>query len=68
MNTNVGIPDRLIRIVIGLGLLSLIFVLQGPSRWLGLIGAVPLLRALVGFCPLYTLLGISGSSPTARRV
>lgn len=59
MKTNVGSTDKIIRIVIGLALLSLFFVLQGGIRFVGLIGIVPLLTAFVGFCPLYTVLGMN---------
>lgn len=59
MKTNVGSTDKIIRIVIGLALLSLLFVLQGGIRFVGLIGIVPLLTAFVGFCPLYTVLGMN---------
>ena len=48
--------DRAIRVVLGLVLLSLVFV--GPRTWLGLIGLVPLATGLVGSCPVYTLFGI----------
>ncbi len=58
MEHNVGTADRVIRIVVGLGLLSLLVVLDSPSRWFGLVGIVPLVTALSGWCPLYTLLGI----------
>ena len=58
MKANVGSPDRILRIVAGLGLLSLIFLLEGNNRWFGLIGIVPLLTAAIGWCPAYTLLGI----------
>ena len=54
---NQGNIDRLSRIIIGVGLLSLLFV--GPHSWWGLIGAVPLLTGLVGYCPMYRVLGIS---------
>ncbi len=37
--------------------LSLFFLLQGDARWLGLVGVVPLATGLVGYCPLYSLLG-----------
>jgi hypothetical protein len=57
MMRNEGMIDRGLRIVIGLGLLSLVFV--GPHTLLGLIGVIPLATGLVGFCPLYRLLGIS---------
>lgn len=65
MKTNVGAADRILRIVIGLGLISLLFVLDGGARWLGLIGLVPLLTAGLGYCPLYALFGIS-SCPLKR--
>lgn len=58
MNTNIGTVDRLIRVVVGLALLSLLFVLDGNIRWVGLIGLVPLFTALIGWCPAYTLLRI----------
>ena len=58
MERNVGGVDRAIRIVVGLGLLSLLFLLPGGMRWLGLIGLVPLLTAALGFCPLYLPFGI----------
>lgn len=59
MKTNIGSADRMIRVLLGLGLLSLVFLLDAPARWYGLIGLVPLLTAGIGFCPLYTMLGIS---------
>ena len=45
-------------VLIGLALLSLVVLLDGQARWLGLVGLVPLLTAGLRFCPLYTLLGI----------
>jgi len=53
---NEGTLDRGIRIAVGLGLLSLVFV--GPKTLWGLIGLLPLLTGIVGSCPAYTLLGI----------
>jgi Inner membrane protein YgaP-like, transmembrane domain len=47
--------ERVIRVVLGLFLLSLLF--WGPHTWLGLIGIVPLATGIVGSCPLYTLFG-----------
>jgi hypothetical protein len=49
--------ERGIRVVLGLALLSLIFV--GPQTWFGLLGIVPLATGVLGSCPLYTLFGIS---------
>jgi hypothetical protein len=59
MKTNVGGVDKILRIVIGLGLLSLILILQGDARWWGLVGVVPLATGLFNFCPLYALLGLN---------
>ncbi|MBW8849364.1 MAG: DUF2892 domain-containing protein [Xanthomonadales bacterium] len=59
MQKNVGSVDKILRIVVGLGLLSLLFVLDAPMKYLGLIGLVPLATSLMGWCPLYTLLGVN---------
>jgi hypothetical protein len=55
LSINVGGGDKLIRILAGLGMLSLIFLLQSNVRWIGLIGIVPLFIGLIGHCPLYSL-------------
>lgn len=55
MTANVGNLDRMLRIVIGLALLSLVFV--GPQTLWGLIGLVPLLTGVIRFCPAYSLIG-----------
>lgn len=55
MKTNEGKYDRVARVAVGVGLLSLVFV--GPQTLWGLVGAVPLLTGLVGFCPLYKVFG-----------
>ena len=59
MKRNVGMVDRIIRIVIGLAILSLIWFLDGSVRFVGLIGLIPLLTGIIGYCHLYTILGIS---------
>ena len=56
---NVGKPDRIIRIILGLGLLSLLFFLDGNAKYWGLVGLIPLITGLFGFCPIYYLLKIS---------
>lgn len=53
---NEGSIDRIIRVVVGLGLLSMTVI--GPHTLFGLIGLVPLVTGLVGFCPLYRVLGV----------
>jgi len=59
MKQNVGNVDRWIRIVLGVVLLSLLVFLNGPIRWIGLIGLIPLVTGILNFCPIYALLGIS---------
>lgn len=49
--------ERVLRVLLGLGLLSIAFV--GPQTPWGYIGVVPLLTGLLGSCPLYTLFGVS---------
>ncbi len=59
MEKNVGSTEKVIRIVVGLAILSLLFLLEGPNRWFGLIGLVPILTAVVGWCPAWSVLGIN---------
>ena len=56
--------ERVIRTVLGAGLLSLIFV--GPQTLWGLVGIVPLATGLLGSCPIYTLFGVS-TCPTKLK-
>lgn len=56
MKKNLGIIDRTIRILIGVGILGLG---AANGSWFGLIGLVPLLTGALGFCPAYCPLGIS---------
>ena len=59
MKENVGGADKVMRIVVGLALLSLVFVLEGNARWWGLVGLMPLLTGITGYCPAYMPFGIS---------
>jgi hypothetical protein len=66
MNQNAGLVDRIVRIVAGLGLLSLTVV--GPQTLFGLVGLVPLLTGIVGHCPAYRLFGLSTCPmPTSKQ-
>lgn len=58
MHNNVGSTDRTVRVIVGLVLLSLLFI-DGNARWFGLIGLVPLVTGFVGMCPLYSLFGMN---------
>jgi hypothetical protein len=55
MNKNIGGIDRIARIIAGLVLIAL--AATGTIGWWGWIGVVPLLTALLGWCPAYTLFG-----------
>lgn len=55
MKMNEGSLDRALRVVVGLGLLSLVFI--GPQTPWGWVGLVPLVTGAVGFCPLYKVFG-----------
>ncbi len=55
--TNEGTIDRVLRVVVGLVLISLVFV--GPQTPWGWIGVVPLLTGVIGFCPAYRIFGLS---------
>lgn len=59
MKANVGGIDKVLRIVVGVVLLSLVFLLDGAARWWGLVGLIPLGTGVFGFCPLYALFGLS---------
>ena len=56
MQQNIGKTDKIIRVVIGL-----IIIAVGAyfKSWWGAIGLLPILTAVVGWCGLYTILGIS---------
>jgi hypothetical protein len=63
MTRNEGNLDRGLRIIVGLILLSMVFV--GPQTVWGWIGLVPLITGLVGTCPVYSVLGIR-TCPVAK--
>lgn len=54
---NEHVVERVLRVALGLGGLSMVFV--GPQTMWGLIGIVPLATGLIGSCPIYTALGFS---------
>lgn len=57
MKANVGGIDRILRIVVGLGLIAWAAILGGPVwAWIGI---VPLATGAMGFCPFYPLLGMN---------
>ena len=58
MKCNVGKTDKIIRIILGLLIAATGIVFKS---WWGLIGIIPLLTAVVGWCPLYVPFNLSTS-------
>ena len=56
MQANVGSIDKVARIIIGLAVILAGFYF---SSWWGALGLVPLLTAIISWCPLYMPFGIS---------
>lgn len=63
MKHNVGTAERWLRIVLGLIVFSLFFIIQGGMRYVALIGLILIVTGLIRYCPLNALLGIN----TAKR-
>lgn len=57
MKPNEGAVDRILRVLVGAGVLSLAFI--GPQTPWAYLGVIPLVTGLVGICPLYSILGIN---------
>ncbi len=58
--TNEGTLDRALRVILGLALIVGFFLNRdGAWSWLYLIGIIPLVTGLVGWCPLYRVFGLS---------
>ena len=56
MKINVGSADKVLRVVAGVVIIACGIAFKS---WWGVIGVIPLATAFVGFCPLYSLLGVS---------
>ncbi len=57
MKKNIHTIERAIRVVVGIAILSIVFI--GPETLWGLLGLIPIATGLTGYCPPYHLLGIS---------
>jgi hypothetical protein len=64
MKQNEGSNDRMARFLIGVGILPLAF--WGPQTPWAYLGLIPLVTGVIGFCPLYALLGIN-TCPLNRK-
>jgi Inner membrane protein YgaP-like, transmembrane domain len=69
MTANVGMIDRVIRIVVGILLIAFALRLGFPEtgwNWIGWIGVIPILTAIFGYCPAYAIIGLS-TCPLTRK-
>lgn len=57
MTRNEGTIDRIVRVVVGAGIVSLAFV--GPQTPWAYLGLIPIATGLMGYCPAYALVGIN---------
>jgi hypothetical protein len=63
MPTNEGLLDRILRVLVGVLLIAwALGVYPGTQSVWGWTGLIPLITGLVGYCPVYQLLGI-GTTP-----
>jgi hypothetical protein len=56
MKCNVGKTDRIIRVIVGVGIIAIGVYLKS---WWGAIGVIPIITATIGWCPAYLPFGIS---------
>ena len=60
MTTNIHSVERIVRVILGLGLTAMAFV--GPANLWFLLGLIPLATGIIGWCPPYAMLGINTCS------
>ncbi len=58
MEKNMAVWDRVIRIILGVIFLILAFQKGGAWWILGILGIIFILTSVVGFCPVYKIVGI----------
>ena len=62
MTVKMGMLDRIARLVVGAALLAFALGYFAPGtgwNWFGWIGILPILTALIGNCPAYSVFGWS---------
>lgn len=65
MICNIHPVERVVRGIIGAGLLAIVFV--GPKSLWGLVGIALLLTAVTGYCAPYQWLGINTNTAKSRE-
>lgn len=63
---NIGKLERVCRIILGLLVFSLFFVVKGSVRYLALFALLPVITGSIGACPLYAILGINSNRARER--
>ena len=58
MKKNVGSADKILRIIVGIGIIGAGVYYQS---WWGAIGAIPIATAMMNFCPAYAIFGLSST-------
>ncbi len=59
MVKNIGNTEKVIRVIVGLALLSMLLWVEGNAKWWGLIGLIPIATVVVSWCPIWAVLGIN---------
>ncbi len=59
MKKNMGKADKIIRLVVGIVIITVGIMYQ---QWWGIIGLVPVATSFLNFCPLYAIFGIKTCS------
>lgn len=54
--------ERVVRVFIGLALFSLLFLLEGPAMYVGLLGLIPIATAIFKYCPISHMLHVNTCS------
>lgn len=62
---NLASWDRITRVVLGAGLVSLAF--WGPKTQWGWLGAILLATSMLGHCPIYVMLGLRTCGPGSGK-
>jgi hypothetical protein len=64
---NVGSIDKFVRIVLGIALLSMFFLLESGMKYVGLLGIVLIMTGLFNFCGLYKIFGINTCTVNEKK-
>jgi len=62
---NVGVWDRIIRLISGMALLSMLVFVNGTWKYVGLLGIPLILTGVLGMCLVYRILGVRTCSTKA---